>query len=276
MSYKLLILGSGQLGTELIQLAKDGAYTYHKLDPLGKGIQLDVTNFDLVEDLIIKLSPDIIINTVALTDVDKCEKERNLAIKINAEAVKHIVRASRVSSSYLVHISTDYVFDGRKGLYKEDDEPNPINYYGLSKLLGETYALSYDDSIIIRTSGIFRHKGFLATVVKQLKSGKQVYAYKGYYSPISAKLLAESIVKVIELRKTGIINIAGERISRYEIAIKIAKMLNLNINDIHEIDKGIDWLAARPFDSSLDISKAKALLGFDFYSIENNIRYLIV
>ncbi|SAI84431.1 NAD(P)-dependent oxidoreductase [Saccharolobus solfataricus] len=95
-----------------------------------------------------------------MTDVDKCEVEREKAYKINAEAVKHMVRASRVVEAYFIHVSTDYVFDGTKGNYKEDDLPNPINYYGLTKLLGETFALSYDDSLVIRTSGVFRHKGF--------------------------------------------------------------------------------------------------------------------
>jgi dTDP-4-dehydrorhamnose reductase len=81
--------------------------------------------------------------------------------------VKHIVRASRVLEAYLIHISTDYVFDGKKGLYKEEDLPNPINYYGLTKLLGETYALSYDDSLVIRTSGVLGIKVFPFTFIRR-------------------------------------------------------------------------------------------------------------
>ncbi|NAZ31370.1 MAG: sugar nucleotide-binding protein, partial [Acidilobus sp.] len=159
---RYLIIGAGQLGSELVrQLKANGAggpevfYTYHTRDPLGFGMRLDVTAFDLLEDLIIRLSPDVVINAVAMTDVDACEVDRALALKINAEAVRHMVRVARVTGSYLVHVSTDYVFDGERGMYREEDEPNPINYYGLSKLLGEAYALSYDDSLVVRTSGVF-------------------------------------------------------------------------------------------------------------------------
>ncbi|MGC8573845.1 MAG: SDR family oxidoreductase [Caldisphaera sp.] len=276
MKSKYLIIGSGQLGQELINLLNnDVEYTYHTMDPFNRGAYLDITNFDLLEDHIIKTMPEIIINTAALTDVDKCETDRNMALKINGEAVKHIIRAARVLGSYVVQISTDYVFDGEKGLYKEDDLVNPINYYGLTKLIGESYALSYDDSLVIRTSGIFRHKGFIPFAFLRLMNEKEINAYKGYYSPISAKKLAEAIVKLTEKRKTGIINVAGERISRYDLTIEIAKHLNKN-PIIKEVDNVPSWIAKRPYDSSLDISKAKTILDFDFYSLKENLKYVVI
>jgi dTDP-4-dehydrorhamnose reductase len=189
--------------------------------------------------------------------------------------VKHIVRASRVVEAYLIHISTDYVFDGEKGLYKEEDLPNPINYYGLTKLLGETYALSYDDSLVLRTSGVFRHKGFPIYVYKTLKEGKEVSAFKGYYSPISARKLAEAISELIDYRKTGILNVAGERVSRADLATKIKEKFNLP-GVVKEVDNVKGWIAKRPFDSSLDISKAKKILSVDFYSLDENLRYMVV
>ncbi|MEM1649250.1 NAD(P)-dependent oxidoreductase, partial [Saccharolobus sp.] len=239
------------------------------------GYRLDLENFSQLEDFIIKKRPDVIINTASMTDVDKCEVERERAYRVNAEAVKHIVRASRVIEAYLIHIITDYVFDGQKGLYKEEDLPNPVNYYGLSKLLGETYALSYDDSLVVRTSGVFRHKGYPVYVYKTLKEDKEVSAFKGYYSPISARKLAEAISELIQYRKTGILNVAGERISRVDLAMKIKDKFNLG-GSIKEVDYVKGWIAKRPFDSSLDISKAKKILSIDFYSLDENLRYMVV
>ena len=273
---KILIFGaSGQLGLELSNILKGDLIKVYNSNKIKDGYKLDLTNFSVVEDFILKKKPDIIINTAAITDVDKCETEKDIAYKVNAEAVKHIVRAARVIEAYFIQISTDYVFDGQKGLYKEEDLPNPINYYGLTKLLGDAYALSYDDSLVIRTSGIFRNKGFPIYVYKTLKENKEVNAFKGYYSPISARKLAEAIDEIIQYRKTGIINIAGERISRYELALKIKEKYNLD-GIIKEVDNVKTWIAKRPFDSSLDISKAKKLLSVDFYSLDENLNYMVI
>jgi len=273
---KILIFGaSGQLGLELSNILKGDLIKVYNSNEIKDGYKLDLTNFSMVEDFILKKKPDIIINAAAITDVDKCETEKDIAYKVNAEVVKHIVRVARVIEAYFIQISTDYVFDGQKGLYKEEDLPNPINYYGLTKLLGDTYALSYDDSLVIRTSGIFRNKGFPIYVYKTLKENKEVNAFKGYYSPISARKLAEAINEIIQYRKTGIINIAGERISRYELALKIKEKFNLD-GIAKEVDNIKTWIAKRPFDSSLDISKAKKLLSIDFYSLDENLNYMIV
>jgi len=273
---KILLFGaSGQLGLELSKILQGDLTKVYNSNEIKDGYKLDLTNFSMVEDFILKKKPDIIINTAAITDVDKCETEKDIAYKVNAEVVKHIVRVARVIEAYFIQISTDYIFDGQKGLYKEEDLPNPINYYGLTKLLGDTYALSYDDSLVIRTSGIFRNKGFPIYVYKTLKENKEVNAFKGYYSPISARKLAEAINEIIQYRKTGIINIAGERISRYELALKIKEKYNLD-GIIKEVDNVKSWVAKRPFDSSLDISKTKKLLSVDFYSLDENLNYMVI
>ena len=265
----LLIGASGQLGVEIDKLLskKHQVIKLYNSSEIPDGYKMDITGFTHLEDFIIKTRPEVIINTAAMTDVDKCETEREKAYKINAEAVRHMVRASRVIDAYFIHISTDYIFDGIKGNYKEEDLPNPINYYGLTKLLGETFALSYDDSLVIRTSGVFRHKGFPVYVYKTLKEGKTIFAYKGYYSPISARKLASAIEELLTLRKTGLLNVASERISRYELALKIKEKFNLS-GEVREVDEVKGWVAKRPFDSSLDSSRARKFLSVDFYSLD--------
>lgn len=273
---KVLVFGAGgQAGSEIVKILPDALGIHH-----SGNIDLpamEITNSVKLEDLILKTRPEVIVNAVALTNVDACESEKEKAIAINAEAVKHIVRAARVVKSYFIHISTDYVFDGSKGMYGENSSPSPINYYGLSKLLGDWAALSYDDSLVVRTSGVFGHKGnYPRFVLNQLNENKEIRAVESYYSPIHAKLLAEAIIKLIEIRRTGIINVAGERISRYDLAVKIAEEMNKPTTGIHELDQSkMTWAARRPYDSSLDCSLAKRLIGNAFMDMNRNIDLLI-
>ena len=141
---KILLFGSkGQLGSQLAMLLNKN---YNLIEITHA--DLDFNKFYMIEDLILKNVPDIVINCVAMTDVDLCEGEKENAYHVNAEAIKHIVRPMKIVNSYFINISTDYVFNGLKGNYRENDLPEPINYYGLSKLLGDIYANSYDNSLI--------------------------------------------------------------------------------------------------------------------------------
>ncbi len=271
----VLIFGAGgQLGSELMKLFPEATGVYHTGSE--GNLTLDITNFVRLEDIILKKRPKVIINTVALTNVDKCETEKGIANKINAESVRHIVRAAAVSRSYLVHVSTDYVFDGADGMYKENSIPNPINFYGLSKLLGDWAAQSYDDSLIVRTSGVFGYKSnYPRFVLSQLKEGKEVKAVESFYSPIHAKLLAEAILELTELRRTGIVNVSGPRISRYDLAVKIAEKISAPTDKIFELDQSqMKWPASRPYDSSLDNTLSRRLIDNKFYDIDLNLDLL--
>ena len=128
--------------------------------------------------------------------------------------------------------------------------------------------------LVIRTFRIFSNKGFPIYVYKALKENKKLM-----HSMVSIiqylQKIAEAINEIIQYRKTGIINIAGERISRYELALKIKEKFNLD-GIIKEVDNVKSWVAKRPFDSSLDISKAKKLLSIDFYSLDENLNYMMI
>ncbi len=273
---KTLIFGAGgQLGSELMKLFPEATGIFH--NRTDKDLSFDITNFTKLEDLILKIKPDIIINAAALTNVDKCEKERKNAMDINSESVRHITRAATVTKSYFVQVSTDYVFDGTEGMYKETSVPNPINFYGISKLLGDVSALSYDGSLVVRTSGVFGYKqNYPRFVLSQLVEGREIKAVKSYYSPIHAKLLAEAILELTELRKTGIVNVSGPRISRYDLAVKIADKIGLSKDKIYELDQNeMKWPARRPYDSSLDNTLSRRILNDKFYDIDLNIELLV-
>ncbi|WP_298279923.1 SDR family oxidoreductase [Ferroplasma sp.] len=267
---KVLVIGmDGQLGSELMNLFDDVVGTTRRN---SSGIQLDIVNGTAVEDAILKNYPDVVINAAAFTNVDKGENDKENSYMVNAEAVRHIVRATSVIGAYLIHVSTDYVFDGTKGNYREDDIPNPINYYGLSKLMGDAYALSYDDTIVVRTSGVFGKKSnFPLFVAKTLMENKTVYAIDSYYSPISAKRLAISIKNIVSKRYYGILNIAGSRTSRYDLAQRIKELLDIRTGKIELVNTIPSFVAKRPYDSSLDLTKIKAMTSVDVEEIDKDI-----
>jgi dTDP-4-dehydrorhamnose reductase len=267
---RILILGAGgQLGRELVNLFPGSYGIYH-----GKSgdHEVDVSDLESLEKKILAVSPGLIVNASALANVDRCEREREYALKVNGCSVKVLAGCARRLDIPMIHISTDYVFDGNKGNYTEDDIPNPINYYGMSKLVGDIYANSYENSIIVRTSGVYGYmSNFPTFVYKTLKDGKTVNAISGFYSPIHAGKLAEAIRELWDRDYRGIINVAGERVSRYDLAVHIAEFFGLTKDHIIEAGQVNSMTAKRPFDSSLDIGRAKSILPGDFYSLESNL-----
>lgn len=270
----VIILGAaGQLGRDLCEIIPETICLSHTSSGVQKTV--DVTSTDDIQAAMRLYTPKVIINASALTDVDRCETERKLALEINGKALKYITRAAREIDAYLVHISTDYVFDGNKGYYDEDSVPNPINYYGLSKLVGDVYANSYENSLIVRTSGVFGHSAnFPRYAFNSLSRGKVLNVIEGYYSPIHAHYLAGTINELLRLRPSGILNVAGDRTSRLNLAKKICEIFDFNPGLIKSSAESLKFKAVRPFDSSLNIEKAKSMISFDFHSLEKNLRLL--
>jgi len=146
---KFLVTGSaGLVGNQVVKdLVEQGATVYSayhdsKLE-LGIPTQFDLNCLDRIENVLEKIKPDAIIHLAAITNVDQCEKEKDLAIKINAKATGIISKQAAKQKSFLVYVSTDYVFDGEKGMKKESDQTNPVDFYGKSKLEGEKAVMNY-------------------------------------------------------------------------------------------------------------------------------------
>ena len=290
---KILVTGaSGLLGRELVsQLLLDkensviALYNRNPIPIKHKRlikIKIDITYKTLLEDLLFKLKPDVIVHAAAYTDVDGCEINRHIAWNVNVEATKSIMKIAKVIKSYVIYISTDYVFDGNKGLYSEQDVPNPVNFYGLTKLISEE---------IVRSSGIFytivrpsaiygfggRRKSFAEYVIENLRKNSVVRALiDQYVSPIYNVLLAKALTEVMNLRPMGTIHIAGEWISRYEFAKKMAKIFNLPTKLIKKTKMANmkTWIAKRPKDSSLNIEKAKRIIKTRFHNIDYALKLL--
>ncbi|HDJ89556.1 MAG TPA: dTDP-4-dehydrorhamnose reductase [Thermoprotei archaeon] len=272
----ILITGaSGLLGSKLTEiLIKNGykvyaGYNVHK--PLfGIPIKFDVSNGKEVEKAFRNAGPRIVIHAAALTNVDMCEVNRDLAWRINVEGTENIVKLSREYNVFLIYVSTDYVFRGDRGLYSEEDEPDPINYYGFTKLRGEEKVRKgIDEYCIVRTSVIYGSVpatgkiNFVLWILEKLRKRETVKIVTDQWnSPTLNTNLAEMMLEILKRKLIGVYHLAGAtRINRYNFAKLIAKTFNLDESLILPTtsDK-IQWVAKRPKDSSLNVNKATQTL----------------
>lgn len=275
VTLRLLVTGaSGLLGHQIAEKALENGhevYAAYKENPsnLGKPVKIDLTNQNIILDTINKIKPQVIIHTAAYTDVDGCETNRELALTVNAEAAKYIAAASAELKAHIIYVSTDYVFSGEKGLYMEEDQTNPINYYGYTKLKGEDYVKKYAKSwCIARPSVIYGWSktgklNFATWIINSLSNKNEIKVIVDQYvSPTFNTNLAEMLLEMAEKRINGILHTAGaSRVSRYDFAVKCAEIFNLDASLIKpaKIDE-MSWKAKRPRDSSLDVSRAETIL----------------
>ena len=282
---KYLVTGSaGLIGNQLVyDLEKSGEIVYscyNNLKPIyGIPIQLDLLDLEGIHKIFKKIQPDIVIHSAALTDVEKCEVEQKLANSLNVTATEVIAKEVEQIGSYLMYISTDYVFDGNQGLYKETDLRNPLSNYGKTKLSGEKIIQDITSRwSIIRTSTPFgKHylkKTFPVWVYENLKINKKINILENQFtSPTYVPNLSEMILEIIFHRLEGFFHLAGStKISRFEFAKMIATKFDLNLSLLNPVKiDSMPWKAIRPIDSSLDISKINTVLKTKPYTINRSL-----
>lgn len=283
--------GTGLLGWWLAKAFRDMGFdvvpSYHSKEPQGlddvEWVRLDFEEPDSALEALRGARPDVIVHSAAYTDVDGCELDKARAYRVNYLGTKLIAEYARRNGSFLVYISTDYVFDGERGLYREGDPPNPVNYYGLTKLLGEAAVASGvpEGSLIVRVSGLFGYsptgkRNFGVNALERLLNGVEVKAFTDQYlSPTYAPFLARAIVDLVERdpRPRGLLHLAGERMSRYEFALLLAEAVGAERGLVKPASvRDLDLPARRPRDSSLDSSKARELYGVRLPSIVEAVR----
>ncbi|MEM1914653.1 MAG: dTDP-4-dehydrorhamnose reductase [Candidatus Nezhaarchaeales archaeon] len=287
---RILITGaSGLLGSKIAELAVKLGYEvysgYLTHEPThGTPLKLEVRDADALRRMFDKVKPEVVIHAAALTDVDRCEMDKELAWSINVEGTRNVAELSKRYGAFLVYVSTDYVFKGDKGMYRETEEANPVNYYGLTKLEGERRVIDIlDEYCIARSSVIYGSRpasgkvNFALWIIERLKRGETVNVLKDQWnSPTLNTNLAEMILEIAERKLTGVYHLAGAtRVSRYEFACMIAETFDLDKELIRPVtmDK-LEWIAPRPKDSSLDVSKAMKTLRKKPIRIEEALKRL--
>lgn len=262
---KILILGSaGQLGASFQkEYGAEALYFNHS--------NLDICNYDDLKNKLTNLNPNVIINCAAYTNVDNSENDKNVCFDVNAKSLEFISEISKTLNIFLVHFSTDYIFSGDNKLpYTEYDAPSPLNYYGESKLAGESFIRkSGCNYMILRISSVYSEfgKNFFKTIVNKLKNNENLSIVSNQYmAPTYAPDIAVSVKEILkkinfqeEFRKT--FNYCGDDVlSWYEFAIKIKDQFSSTFHDAKSDikmidDKTLKLMATRPKYSALNPSK---------------------
>jgi len=280
---KIAITGSnGLLGQTLVNLLMNDPENYQVFG-LSRGgnrserndfeyYPVDITDKNSLEDCLLKIQPDVIVNTAAMTNVDACEDYKEECDLLNVAAVQYLVDVSKKLSAHIVHISTDFIFDGTQGYYKETDQPNPLSYYGLSKLKSEEVLVNSGiDYTILRTILVYGRVNNLGRnnivlwVKKMLEDEKEITIINDQFRmPTYVEDLALACKISIDKRAEGVFNISSnELLSIYEIAQEIAEVFDLNADLIKPIDtQTLNQKAVRPPKTGFNLTKTKQELGF--------------
>lgn len=280
---KVLITGSnGLLGQKLVKYFQRNSIRFlataksdNKLSfcPDSNFRILDITNMVQVGEVIDAYNPTHIINAAAMTNVDACEDYEVECFNINTKGVANILEEIEGTEIHLIQISTDFIFDGKKKLYTEDDTPNPLSNYGKSKWAAEEliFESGYANFSILRTSLLYGvgeslNKGnIFSWAIGELKQGKELNIVNDQFrTPTYVEDLVQACVKVVELKEFGVYNIAGEEVlPMNEYIVLVAKYLQVDPAKINPISsEKLNQKAKRPQSSGLDITKAKSELSY--------------
>jgi len=245
---RVLITGSsGQLGKAVVEVFfKNGAEVY----PIPHS-RLDITNRQAVEDIIRAYLPEIVINCSAFTDVDKCEEEKDKAYRVNALGPKNLAIVTEKYNIHLIHISTDYVFDGEKNTpYVEFDNTNPINTYGKSKLEGEHFLERFTKRYtIVRTSWLYGDgNNFVRKIIERARKGDVLRVVDDQFgSPTYTYDVAKALLSIAKEGVYGLYHCANKGVvSRFEEAKFILEFLGLNAEVLPVKSGDYQTLAKRP------------------------------
>jgi dTDP-4-dehydrorhamnose reductase len=294
---KILITGAnGLLGQHLVQLLLQ--VTAYNILAIGKGVcrlpfnnerllyaDLDITDGVAAFSFYLQHKPDIIIHAAACTQVDICETNKPFCWDANVTATRFLLEAAKKWPCFLVYVSTDFIFDGVKGDYEESDMPEPVNYYGSSKLAAEKAVIeSCINAAIVRTCLVYGNvlQGTRSNIIQWVSDTLQQQrtikvVTDQYRTPTYVADLASGILLIVQQKAKGIYHIAGEeKMTPYDMAITTAKYLKLDESLIQKANaSNFTQPAMRPAKTGLNIAKAKAALGYKPVSFIEGLKKML-
>lgn len=293
---KILITGSnGLLGQKLIDLylknndvkliaTAQGINRYPTDDGYEYAI-MDITSFEQVQEVIKKYKPHCIINTAAMTNVDQCEEDMVGAENLNINAVSHLIDAANQVDAHFIQLSTDFIFDGKAGPYKEDDEPNPLSFYGKTKLEAEKIIRTKSNKwSIIRTILVYGivHDMSRSNIVlwakNALEKGQPLKIVDDQFrSPTLAEDLAIGCQLVEQKEAEGIYNISGkDQMSIVSLVERVADYFQLDKTSIERVSSStLNQPAKRPPITGFNLERSIKELGYNPHSFEEGIELLM-
>jgi dTDP-4-dehydrorhamnose reductase len=279
---RILVTGSnGLLGQKLTRLVSAEKDIYLIATARGKSVlpiengefhSLDISDREQVIKIVSSTRPDVVINTAAMTNVDQCETDKEACWKANVESVQNIIAACEMINCRLIHLSTDFIFDGSHGPLDENEKPSPVNYYGESKLAAEKLLTkSKIDWAILRTVLVFgitrdmSRSNIVLWVKNSLEQGKKIQVVNDQFrTPTLAEDLAMGCILAAQHSAKGVYNVSGKDfLSPYEIAMHTARFFNLDETLITKTDSNqFKQPAKRPLITGFIIEKAQKDLGY--------------
>ena len=291
---KILVTGAnGLLGQHLIKLLIE---KNHEVTGMSRGacrlplknignfnyFDVDLNDGEGMQVVIESAKPSVIVHAGAMTQVDECEKDHNACDLANINGTVNLIKAAEPFSEHLIYISTDFVFDGLRGNYTEEDRPGPVNYYGHTKLRSEELVRQTSmDWAIVRTCLVYGNtldgtrSNIITWVKESLEQKKKIRVVNDQIrTPTYVEDLAKGILLAIEKRAKGVYHVSGNEIlTPYQMAIETAEFFSLDKNLIEEVNAStFTQIAKRPLRTGFDISKAKNELGYLPMSFSEGLR----
>ncbi|MDP4130625.1 MAG: NAD(P)-dependent oxidoreductase [Bacteroidota bacterium] len=292
---KILVTGSnGLLGQHLIRQLLNAQ---HQVAALGRGPQrvfwqgmveyrdFDITRYREMQDLILRERPDVLVHSAAMTQVDDCEKDRAKCREVNVTATENLLEAAAGCGSHFIFLSTDFVFDGNKGNYREEDIVNPVNWYGQTKVEAEQLIKQYPYRwSVARTCllyGISKNSSrtnIISWIKSALEKGEQIRVVNDQVrTPTDVKDFARGIEKILHQGAAGFFHLSGDEVmTPYQLALATADFFSLDKSKIGEVNSNtFSQVGKRPLKTGFDISKARQVLGFAPGSLQEGLEGLI-
>jgi dTDP-4-dehydrorhamnose reductase len=294
MSKKIIITGAnGLVGQKLVHRFAEGGFEILATDlqeqPFFSSFdnveytRADITAYSSLKELIGSYNPDIIINSAAFTNVDGCETEKELSRNVNVNGPEYLAELAKRADAKFIHISSDYIFNGESGPYREEDRPDPISEYGRQKLESEKAVSGTGGRyLIFRGIVIFGYApgvniNYATWLMRELGAGRPVRIVTDQWgNTLMAEDMAEIIYLSVRKDAEGVFHAGNEHFhSRYDFAVEIAEFFNYSVELINAIlTKDLNQKARRPLKSGLRIDKAKDLLGFSPMPLAESFKML--
>lgn len=254
---------------------EDGSYIYESLD---------ITNKNEINRVLNLYRPNVVFNTAAMTNVDLCEDERSLCDNLNIDAVGYLADSCLAIDAHLIQISTDFIFDGENGPYIEDDIPNPLSYYGESKLKSEKLLYNHKCKwSVLRTIVLFgvadnlSKSNIVLWAKNQLENLNKINIIDDEYrAPTLAEDLAEACILTAQKKAYGIFHVSGKDLmSIYDLVVAVANFYNFDVNLINRISsKELNQKAKRPTKTGFILDKVKRVLNFSPHSFNESLEII--
>jgi dTDP-4-dehydrorhamnose reductase len=291
---KILVTGSnGLLGQHLIPQL----HLYeHQAIGMGRGPlrvsrnktvpyhDLDIMEFQKVRDFVKRHAPDVLVHAAAMTQVDDCERDRSGSRRLNVDATENLLEACALCKTHFIFLSTDFVFDGIKGNYGEEDPTGPVNWYGETKLLAEklvqTYAANWSIARTCLLYGIASgssRTNIISWIRSSLEKGEHIRVVNDQErTPTDVHDFATGIRLIIEKKAGGLFHLSGkERMTPHQLALATADYFSLDKTLIGEVNSdGLSQAGKRPLKTGFVISKAEGALGFSPVSLKTGLAQL--